>query len=568
LLRGASEREVIRRLDALLDRYGGQAAYGRRDQTSHAYLDHGLEMLSNMSRTLPPIFLLVAAFLINLTLSRLVALEREQIGLLKAVGYRNMAVTAHYIKFVAVIVLIGIAIGGAAGTWLGIYVTGVFGEFFHFPFLVFAQSPDVYVLGAVLTLMAAFIGAVRSLREVVRLPPAVAMQPPAPARVRRVLPGFASRRLLSQSAVMMVRNITTHPIRAALATLGMALAVGILALSLGMNGIMDELANVTYFIAERQDATIGFVEKKPRDIVHAVARLPGILAVEPHRDVPIRIRKGSVERRVQLSGRPRDADLNRVIDTSLRPVTMPDAGLAISVYLAKLLGAGVGDQVEIDLLEGRRRTATLPIVALVEDYYGIRAMMDADALARLLREGPAANGVYVSFDAAQRDALFAALKRIPTVSGLALQSASLANFRSQMAIIVTTMASIYTALAALIAFGVVYNSARISLSERARELASLRVLGFSSGEAMRILLLELAALTLLAQLPGWAAGYGLAWIMVAQLQGEVMRAPLAIENSTYVLASIIVIGAAVLSAYVVGRRVLRLDLVSVLKTRE
>lgn len=568
LRRGASEPEVIRRLDALLDRYGGLAAHGRRDQTSHAYLDHGLDMLSNMSRTLPPIFLLVAAFLINLTLSRVVALEREQIGLLKAVGYGNWAVAAHYIKFVAVVVLIGVAIGGAAGTWLGAYVTGVFGAFFHFPFLVFAQSADVYVLGAALSLAAAFVGAARSLREAARLPPAVSMQPPAPWRVRRVLPGFASRELLPQPFVMMLRNIVSHPIRAALTAFGMALAVGILALSLGMNGIMDELANVTYFVAERQDATIGFFETKSRDVVHAVARLPGVVAVEPSRDVPVRIRKGTLERRVLLSGRPRGADLNRVIDTSLRPVAMPDVGLAISRYLGKLLDAGVGDQVELDLLEGRRRTVALPIVALIEDYYGIRAMMDADALARILREKPSADSANVSVDASKRDLLYDALKRMPTVSGLALRNASLANFRSQMAVVITTMASIYTVLAAIIAFGVVYNGARIALSERARELASLRVLGFSSAEVKRILFLELAGLTLLAQPPGWAVGYGLAWIMVQQLQGEVMRAPLVMENLTFVAASGIVIVAAILSGLVVAARVQRLDLVSVLKTRD
>ena len=135
-------------LDALLDRYGGRAAYGRKDQTSHAWLDHELDMLNNMSRTLTPIFLLVSAFLVNLTLSRLVALEREQIGLMKALGYGNARIVAHYIKFVVVIAVIGVVIGSAAGTWLGVYVTRLFGDYFHFPFLVFAKSPDLYVIAA------------------------------------------------------------------------------------------------------------------------------------------------------------------------------------------------------------------------------------------------------------------------------------------------------------------------------------------------------------------------------------------------------------------------------------
>jgi putative ABC transport system permease protein len=236
--------------------------------------------------------------------------------------------------------------------------------------------------------------------------------------------------------------------------------------------------------------------------------------------------------------------------------------------LAQILGVHVGDFVEVDLLEGQRRTVSLPVTALVEDYFGIKGMMDPETLARLMREAPAVTSVNVSLDQNRADRFYDAIKKMPTVSGLALQRASLANFRETVALLITTMASIYTGLAAIIAFGVVYNSARISLSERARELASLRVLGFTRAEVLRILLLELALLTLIAQPPGWAMGYGLAWIMKTNLAGELMRVRLVVEHSTYVLASAIVITAAVLSALVVRRRVDRLDLVAVLKTRD
>lgn len=569
LLRGIPEREVIQRLDALLDRYGGRAAYGRKDQTSHAWLDHELDMLDNMSRTLPPIFLLVAAFLVNLTLSRLVALEREQIGLLKALGYRNITIASHYIKFVVVLVAIGVVIGSAAGAWLGIHVTRLFGDFFHFPFLVFIQSPALYATAAALSFVAAIAGAVRALRDVVALPPAVAMQPPAPQRFRHLLPSrSAIGRLLSQPTVMMLRNIARHPIRAAFTTLGMALATAILVVSLFTRDTIEKLIDVTYFMADRQDATVSFLEKRPQNVVHQMMRLPGVLAVESYREVPVRIRKGSVERRVMLSGRPRDADLSRIIDVDLRPVALPESGLAISDMLAQILGVRVGDFVEIDVLEEQRRTITLPVAARIEDYFGLKAMMDAEALSRVMREAPAVNSVSLSLDANRLDALYKAVKGMPTVSGMALQRLSLLNFREAVALLVTTMGSIYTGLAAIIAFGVVYNSARISLSERARELASLRVLGFTRGEVLRILLIELAVLTLIAQPPGWAIGYGLAWVMKTNLAGELMRVRLVLEHLTYILASATVLVAAMFSAIIVRERVNRLDLVTVLKTRD
>ncbi|MEX2319463.1 MAG: FtsX-like permease family protein [Bauldia sp.] len=569
LLRSASERDVIAQLDRLLEPYGGTAAYARKDQTSHAFLEHGLDMLRNMSSTLPPIFLLVSAFLVNLTLSRLVTLEREQIGLLKALGYSNAAVATHYVKFVVLIAAGGIAIGGVAGTWLGSYVTTLFGDYYRFPFLVYALSPDIYVMAAVLSLAAAVAGAARALREVVRLPPAVAMRPPAPQRFRHILPAwFALDRMLPPQTIMTLRNMARHPVRVTLTALGMAFATGILVVSLFLGGAMEQLIDVTYFMSDRQDATISFVGERPREVAMQVARLPGVLAVEPIRQVAVRIRNANVERRVSISGRPRDADLNRIVDTDLRPVRLPERGLALSAHLARILGVRVGDVVEVDLLEGVKRTVSLPVAALVEDYLGIRGMMDADSLARLLREAPAANSVSVSLDANALDLAYDAIKRLPTVAGMALQSVSLVKFREALAVIVTTMAGIYTGLAATIAFGVVYNSARISLSERGRELASLRVLGFTPAEVFQILALELMLTALIAQPPGWAIGYGLAWIMNTQLGGELMRTPMVMENLTYVLATAIVIAATLLSALVVRQRVNHLDLVAVLKTRE
>ena len=569
LLRNASEREVILQLDALLDRYGGQAAYGRKDQTSHAFLDHELDMLSNMSRTLPPIFLLVAAFLVNLTLDRLVALEREQVGLFKALGYGNVAVASHYLKFVMALVLIGVVIGSLAGTWLGSLITSLFGDYFRFPFLLFSKSPDVYLMAAVASLAAGTLGAARALWGVVVLAPAVAMQPPAPPQFRHLLPlGFRINRVLSQPAIMMLRGIAHHPFRAGFTVLGMALATAILIVSLFTRDTMEQLIDVTYFLADRQDATVSFTEKRPRVVAYQVARLPGVITAEPNREIPVRIRHRNVERRIMISGRPADADLSRIIDEDLRPVVLPESGLAISAMLARILGVRAGDDVEVDLLEGQRRTVTLPVAALVEDYFGIRGMMNADALSRLMREAPAVNSVHLALDESRLDSLYDTVKELPSVSGLALQRVSLANFRASLAVLVTTMASIYTGLAAIIAFGVVYNSARISLSERARELASLRVLGFTQAEVLRILFLELALLALVAQPPGWAMGYGLAWVMRTNLAGELMRVRLVVETSTYILASGIMLAAAVLSALVVRRRVHRLDLVAVLKTRD
>ena len=569
LLRDASEPEVIKRLDVLLDPYGGQAAYSRKDLPSHAWGEHGLDMLRNMSRTMPTIFLLVAAFLINQWLNRMVALEREQIGLLKALGYRDGAIAAHYLKFVIALVAGGTIIGAIAGTWLGAFITRMYGSLIHFPFLVFIKNSDVYVLGGLLSLLAGIAGAVRALRAVAVLPPAVAMQPPAPPRFRRILPArYALNKLLSQPTMIMLRNLSHHPLRAVFTMLGMALAPAIIIVSLFLQDTVEDLINITYFIADRHDATVSFVERRPQNVVEQIAHLPGVLAVEPYREVPVRIRHGSVERRVLISGRPRDANLRRIIDAELRSVALPENGLAISAWLAQILGVHVGDFVEVDLLEGQRRTVSLPVSALVEDFFGIQGMMDMQSLGRLMRETPTVTSVSFTLDANKADSLYDAVKSMPAVSGMGIQRLSLVNYRTLLAPLQTNMAMIYTGFAIMIAFGVVYSNARISLSERARELASLRVLGFGRGEVLFILLIELGLLTLLAQPIGWGVGYLLSWLLKLQVSGEVMRGRLIVEHSSYALASGIVSIAALLSALVVRERINQLDLLAVLKTRD
>jgi len=569
LTRHASEPAVIERLDALLARYGGLGAHGRRDQTSHAFLDAELEQLRAMSRILPPIFLLVAAFLVNMTLSRLILLEREQIGLLKALGYRSVAVGWHYLEFALVIAFVGIIIGLAAGTWLGFGMTRLYAEFYHFPFLVFSLNPGTYVIAAGITLAAAAIGAIKAVRDVVKLPPAVAMQPPAPVMYRRLLPETVHNILrIPQSLVMVARHLMRWPVRTASSILGIALAVSILVGSLWAFGSVEFMIDVTYHRSSRQDASINFVRERRMAALYAANELPGVMTAEPFRSVPVKIRHGHIERRIAITGKPVESDLSRVLGPELEPIRLPESGIALSDALAKILDARIGDIVEVELLERDRRRVRLPVPAIIEGYLGLTAYMDLGAVNRLLREGAMISGVHLLYDSARGDALFRRLKRTPVASFIGLQRVSLQKFRETMGENLLVMITVYVSLGMIVAFGVVYNFARISLSEQGRELASLRVLGFHKGEVSGILLTELAILTLLAQPLGWALGYSFAWAMVQGFNSELYRVPLVVERSVYAWASLVILISALLSGLIVRQRIDRLDLIEVLKTRE
>jgi putative ABC transport system permease protein len=569
LIAGVNPDRIIAALDRLLDRYGGRGAYPRKDQQSHAFLDAELQQLRAMSRILPPIFLLVSAFLVNMTLSRLIALEREQIGLLKAMGYSAFSIARHYAGFVSLIALLGIAIGMAAGTWLGVGMTKLYAQFFSFPFLVFSRNPAVYAIAAGATYAAALLGALKAVREVAWLSPAVAMQPPAPPRYRKILGGTVEvTRFVRQSSVIVMRHLTHWPLRTASGILGMALAVAILVGSLWAFGSIDHMIEVTFERSDRQDASITFTEVKPEGALFAARRLPGVIGAEAFRVISVKLRNGPVERRVALTGKPPGADLSRVLDGALQPVILPERGIVISEALARILEVRTGDMVEVDVLEGKRQKLLEPVSAIITGYIGLTAYMNLDAMNRMLGEGSVISGVYLALDMDRREDLFATLKATPAASFIALQYAALRKFRETLAQNVTIMITVYASLAAIIAFGVVYNFARISLSEQGREMASLRVLGFTKGEVSALLLGELAVVVILAQPLGWLIGYLFAWTMAEGFRTELYRVPLVVNREVFAWASLVVFAAAGVSGLVVRRRIDRLNMIDVLKTRE
>ena len=569
LLRGARAERVIEELDAILARYGGTGAYMRKDQFSHAFLDAELTQLAAMRRVIPPIFLLVSAFLINMILTRVIALEREQIGLLKAIGYGPLPIAMHYIKFVLAIAAIGVAIGFAMGAWLGHGMTRLYAEFFHFPFLIFRNDASTYAIAGAVSAGAAVVGALRAVRQILRLAPAVAMQPPAPPRYNR---GLASRihscLPLSQMTIMSLRHMARWPMRSAVTALGIALGIALLVTALLSFDSVESMVDVAFFKIDRQHATVGFNEPQHMRALESVRRLPGVLRAEPLRTVAVRLRNEHRVRKLSIIGKPVDMDLSRILDAGLHPIGLPDRGLVIDERVAELLNLKRGDMVEVEVLEGRRVQRRVAVTDIVTSYLGLSAYMDLEALADLLDEGPRASGAHIAYDPLQEGALFGAIKSTPALASISLQKRSISRFRATIEQNINYMVTVYVALAVVIAFGVVYNSTRIQLSEHAREIASLRVLGFTRNEVSRVLLTELVIVLMVAVPLGWLIGYGFGWLLIQAFSSDLYRVPFTIERATYAKASLVVIAATLASALIVRRRVNRLDLISVLKTRD
>ncbi len=569
LVPNASPKLVIEELDRLLEPFGATGGYQRKEQASAQRLDDEIRVLHSLSFIYPIVFLSVAAFMVNAVLARIVRLQREQIAQLKAQGYASRQVGMHYLKFVMVIGAIGTAIGGIGGSLLGRQLVSLYTLFFRFPVLDFAMDYQALWIALLISMGASVLGVITVVRQAVKLPPAEAMRPEPPADFSpSLLERIGLTKLFSPTFRMALRNIERRPWQSFFTSCGLALATGLMVLPGAMSDSIDHLLTFQWNSAQRQDVLVFLTEPSSAKGFHDLEHLPGVTLAEPIRSVGARLKFSQHMRKLSITGVPRGADLNRLLDADERPIVMPEEGLLMSATLADILGARIGDEVQVEMLEGRRAVVNVPIRGLVTDFAGVAAYMDIQVLQRILKEGDTVNGAYLTVDHLEWDSFMRAVKDTPRIAVTMVKSDQLAAFRDTTGKSIGILRTLYFILAVIVSFGVVYNSARIALSERSRELATLRVVGFSLPEVRSVLVGELAVLVLLALPAGLFLGRGLALFIISSFSTETVRLPILINSSTYSIAAIVVLSAAILSFTLVSRMLGKLDLVGVLKARD
>lgn len=566
---GATERPVIAELDRLLTPYGGRGAIGRADHPSHIRVTDEIRVLTTMSIGFPIVFLSVAAFMINAVLSRLLTLQREQIAIMKAFGFTNRQIVVHYLKFAFVIVAVGTALGGCGGVFLGHRLVMLYHQYFRFPDLAFRADRTAFPLALLVCAGSAVAGVFAAVRRAARIPPAEAMRPEPPANYR---PAFVERsgiaHLLSHTFRIAVRNLERRPMQALFTVAGLALATGILVVPNAFRDSVAQILDTQWDSIQRQDLSVGLVEPASTQVRHLLRHLPGVITVEPARGVFARIGFGHQRRQLGISGIPADGLHNRVVDDHDHLIQIPPDGLVASMKLAEILGAKVGDELCVEILDGKRPTRNVRLVGLAGDFTGMTAYMDLPALNRLMEEGDIISSANFRVDGAHRAEFLRALKGIPSIAWVAIKDSLRENFRTSTAASIGLIQKIYLVFAIVVAFGVVYNNARISLAERARELATLRVIGFSRREVGAVLVTELVVLAMIAVPFGLLLGTGFAKVIISAINTETIRLPLVLTASNYAFAVMVVAVASALSALFVLRMLNQLDLVSVLKAPE
>jgi putative ABC transport system permease protein len=564
----AFEPEVLESVKHVLAPYGGRDAVGREHQSSHAMLNNEIQEQHVLGTILPAIFLGVAAFLLNVVLSRLIAMQREQIAALKALGYTNRAVAVHYLQWVLVIIVLGLLLGVGAGVGFGRWLTGVYAEFFRFPRFDYQLAPSLVWVAAGVSVLTAVAGTLNAVGATVRLSPAQAMQAPAPGRYRPTLLERLGLQGMPLSLRMILRHMERRPWRTTLSITGMASAVALVVMGNFFRDAVDHIVSVSFDVAMRSDVMVWLPDPMDDAVRLDLARLPGVFAVEAGRMVAVRFFNGQYQHRGAIQGVAQQGELRRVIDIDGHEATLPMAGLLISDRLADKLRVRPGQHVAIELLEGQARTLTLPVGGVVRDMMGLNAWLPRTILNTLLHEGDVSNQYALALTPGSEPAFLRATQLQPHVVGVFSKSTVRRNMSEVSARNIRIMSGILTAFAVVIAVGVVYNQARVALAEGTWELASLRVLGFTRAEVSAFLLGELALAMLVALPLGMALGWGLTHSVVDLLKNEQFAFPVVISTRTYAWAALCVVVAGGVSAWIVRRRIDQLDLVAALKTRE
>ncbi len=569
LSRDAKVPAVLDRIDQLLDAYGGTGAYDRKDHVSNRFISEEIAGLKASSRTVPPLFLAVAAFLLYIVISRMIQAEREQIGLMKAFGYSGLEVALHYGKFVLAIASGGAVLGCLLGILAGRSMVVVYLEYFKFPFLVFQVDPSTFVTGIMASILAASAGGVWVLRGVFALTPAVAMRPPAPPDFSKSITlGATLKAILDQPTRMVIRRLIRQPVRALTAVIGIAAGMALSVAMLSVMASFEDVLEMNFSVIDRSDVTVSFAEPLGGAAIYRLQRMPGVIEVEPYRAVPALLRNGLHSYRGAINGLVTEPRLNRAVNSNMRSIYVRDDGIILAKPLAKILNIRPGQLLTVEVREGRRPVFEMPVAAIAQTLLGAPAYLELDALNRVLKEPDRASGAYLRIDGARSEAVYRQIKDMPIVAGVSRRADVHAAFKRLMDSGAGAVRYVMAAIAAVITFGIVYNSARIAFAERARDLASLRVIGFTRGEAAFVLLGELAAITILALPLGALIGYFFAQAIAEGFSTDLYQIPATFSPESYGVAALAVLVAAFVSGWLVKRDIDRIDLVSALKTRE
>lgn len=562
---------VLERAEELLEPYGVFAKTRREDQISNRFLSDEIKGLGVSARIVPAIFQGVAALILLVLLNRMVRTERTQIGLLKAYGYSNLQVAVHYLQFALVLAVLGSAGAFGVGHWLAYEMIQMYVQFYQFPLLESRVYPDVLTRSIGIAMAFAVLGALSAAIRAARIHPAESMRPEVPRYAHRVWLERFTRlwRRLGFLGKMICRNISRNAFRAGINAFGVMVSAAILIVGFFTIDALRYGLRVQFYEMQRQDLKVSFQLEQGKQTYYDVLRFDHVRDAEPVLEYPFEIRNGWRKKDIIVTGLPRDADMQRLLDADGARIDVGEDGLSIDEHLAESLGIAIGDRVALKPLMGRvTKEREVVVRRIYRQFLGIGAYMNLDALSRLLDEPFVMNAALLRTEPGREADVNVALRDVAAVASIVSRDRAYQAVLDTLAQSMKVMNVMLVLFAGVIAFAVIYNVTSVSLAERQRELASLRVIGLTVSEVGRIMYVENFVLGALGLIAGFPCGLALCRLLIRAYDSDLYRLPFHIEPRTLVITTVLTIAFIITANLAVSVKVRRLDLVEVLKERE
>ena len=565
---GVRYADVRDELRDTLEKYGLIELYEKEDLFSYLMMEEEISGGRSMSTTLPMTFIGMAAVVLYLMLKRIIEQDRTQIGTLKAFGYSNRTILLHYILYGFITGVLGMFVGiGISLLTIGPYIQ-FYLDYYKIPMDNVVTDYRYYYIGGMMSMIGGIAGAYFGARKIVYLKPADAMRPPAPKPVEKdiTLKIPFLRQILNSRGFMAVRNISRNKVRSSFVILGIMFSYSMMTMIGMMNTLMDSMFYNQFTHVMKYDAAI--VLEKPVNYsggIQSAMRIDGIHYAEGVLDIPIILKNGYKQTGANLIGIRKGNYLYKVYDDR-REVNLPltRKGIVIGSSLANNLNVNKGDSIYISG-QGFSEDVKIPIEDIVNQSIGSSAYIDLKFMSDLMEQNTRVNTLIFKTDSIDR--IRETLLYSEGVRKIEDKAKTLELYESLLGSY-DFLLVIMQIVAIAIGFTIIYNTAVISMSERSREYATLRVLGLHVNEVKEIMSFEYWILCLVGIILGIPFTRFLNYGIVNSIEVDAFSWPDTISMQAYIIGGVGCIIAVAIANFTSVKAIKKLDLVEVLKERE
>ncbi|WP_297427243.1 FtsX-like permease family protein [Clostridium sp.] len=554
----------------VLRNYGVKSVIDRDEQTSSKMISEKIKQLKSMGGSFPVIFFMVASIIIYIMMGRMVENQRVQIGVLKALGFTNLQVLTYYMSYSAIIAVIGSLIGSILGTYMGLGLTKLYNQYFNLPLGDVKIYGEFVIPAFILTLLFCLFAGYNSCKIIFKITPSEAMREKSPQGGKKTLIEKIEFiwRSISYLGKIIIRNLFRYKRRALLTSLGIIFSSAILLVALGMSDSINFMMKEQYEGIQNYDIKVIFSKLISVEDLNNIKNIDHVKQLEPVLETGVEISNGWKSKDVGFTALVKEPQIYRVQDSNGSAISLPSNGILISEKLADMLGVKVNDTVNIKFFYPGKEKQEAIVKGIIVQYLGLSVYTSMDNCKSMLGEGMIASSAVLKLDSNNFESeVKNELKDMPGVTSVESKSDSLNALLKNMG---ATQSSVGTMimLAAILLIAVLYNIATINIFERQRELATLKVLGFTNNEIKKLIFHENYIITIFGMLVGLPFGKWLGSYMMKMSSTESYTIPYVVELRSYIITVILTLVFTFITNLILMRKIKSIDMLEVLKNKE